>query len=242
MIEAERRKRLTEWLDVIYKDVQDVVVDDHVFWEIQEIFRQNSRLAKTPSIFNQWMASAFIQSAALGVRRQADKADTCVSLHRLLLEVKKYPGLVSREYYVSLCANLPEHHAKKMADGTYDRLVGAGLVQPDPEQVQAEIDELLAKTDGIRHYVDRRAAHYDTRGIQKPIPTFNDLADCLAFFERLIKKYKDLLTGVALSNLLPVFLYDWKAIFHFPWLERPAPPRILDSGASTARPADSANR
>ena len=226
MTEEERRKRLIRWLDVIYKDVQDVLLDDHVFWEIQEIFKTNSRLSSTPSIFNQWMASGFIQSAALGVRRQADKDDNCVSLYRFLLELKKFPVLASREYVVGMysASRLPGHVGEHLANGDYDRLVGPSLSQPNPDQIQTEIDELLTKTDQIRHYVDRRAAHYDQRGVQKPIPTFNDLTECLILFERLIKKYKILLTGAGQSTLLPVFQYDWKAVFYFPWLSPPEEP------------------
>lgn len=226
MTEEERRKRLIDWLDVIYKDVQDVLVDDHVFWEVQAIFKTNLRLSNTPSIFNRWMATGFIQSAALGVRRQADKDKKCVSLHRFLMEVKQFPVLLSRDYVIAVYrdSNLPNEVAEKLANSDYDRLVGHGLSQPNPDQVQAEIDELLTKTDQIHHYVDRRAAHYDERGVQKAMPTFNDLTECLTMFERVIKKYKILATGTGLRTLLPVFQYDWKAIFYFPWLGQPETP------------------
>src|SRR5438552_3402994 len=48
-----------------------------------------------------------------------------------------------------------------------------------------------------------------------------DLTECLAIFERFVKKYKILLTGAGLTTLLPTFQYDWKAIFYFPWLSSP---------------------
>lgn len=60
-------------------------------------------------------------------------------------------------------------------NGNYDRLVGPELPQSDPSKIQAEVDELLAKTDQIRHHVDRRFAHYGTRGIQKRVPTVTDI-------------------------------------------------------------------
>lgn len=33
MTEADWRKRLIEWLDTIYLDVQDITIGNHVFWE-----------------------------------------------------------------------------------------------------------------------------------------------------------------------------------------------------------------
>lgn len=220
-----RRKRATDWLEAIYKDVQDIVVDNYVFWEVQEMVKANNRLAKTPTIFKQWMASGFIQSAALSVRRQADKSDDCESLHRFLLEIKRWPGIVSRQSVQDLYlrSNVDPTFAAELANSDYDRLIGPKLMEPKPESAQKEIDELLAKTGGIRHYVNRRVAHYDTRGIQQPLPTFNDLGECLALFERLIKKYKTLLMGAGLTTLLPTFQYDWKAVFYFPWLDRLSP-------------------
>jgi AbiU2 len=227
MTEEERRKRLIEWLNIIYKEVQDVLVDDHIFWEIQEIFKANQQLSSTPSMFNQWLASGFVTSAAIAVRRQADKAENCVSLHRFLTELIKFPPLASRLYFVAMyrASNIPPEFAEDMANGDYDRVVGARLSEPDALQVQAEIDELLQKTEQIRHYVDRRQAHYDQRGLQKPLPTFEDLSECLALCERLVKKYKLLLTGAGISTLLPTITYDWKAIFYFPWLKDPRPPK-----------------
>ena len=219
MTETERRSRLIGWLEIIYKDVQDVVVDAHVFWEIQKMFETNSRLLQTPSIVNSWMASGFAQSAALGVRRQADNRQDSVSLHRFLFELQKDPLLASRQHYISLFEN-PDIFGS-LPDGQYDRLVGKDRPNPDPLEMKAEIRELIAKTDKIKHYVDKRVAHYDQIGLQKA-PTFNDLTDCLTLFERLIKKYKPLLTGANITNLLPTFQYDWKAVFKFPWLADPS--------------------
>lgn len=221
MTDAERRQRLKEWLDLIYKDVQDVIVDNHMFWEVQEILKKNPSLANMPNLFNQWMASNFIQSAAVGVRRQADRGADCVSLHRFLTEIAEHPSLVSREYYVSLYdgVNLPKNFATEFANHNYDELVGAGKSQPDVADIRSEIDTLQAQTDGIRHYVNKRTAHYDMRGLQKPIPTFDDLSACLSLFEKLIKKYHNLLTGAALTSLLPTFLDDWQAVFRSAWIE-----------------------
>jgi hypothetical protein len=223
MNETERRQRLREWLDTIYREIQDAMVDNHVFWEVQKMFENNSRLADTPSIFNQWMASNFIQAAAVSIRRQTDKNEDSISMHRFLLEVKQFPGLVSRDSVLNLYAStnspLPPSVLADLANDAYDRYIGVGRTFPDPNQIQDEIDKLLDCAGGIKHYVDKRVAHYDRRGLKQPVPRFSDLEDCLALLEGKIKKYKTLLEGTGIAQMLPTFTYDWKAIFRFSWLD-----------------------
>jgi hypothetical protein len=237
MAQADERRKLTKWLEVIRQDVKDIVFDNEIFWEVQQIIGSNPRFSNTRGIFNQWMTSSFIQAAALGARRQADRSSDCISLHKFLLEASSSPDLLSREYYVRVtlqASDWPKQDAEELANGDYDALVGPGMSQPDPVQVQREIDELLAKTGKIRHYVDRRVAHYDLRGVQQPVPTFNDLGECLALFRRLIVKYYMLLTATDLGKSWPEFRFDhdWKAIFGFPWLEGPTKSGIPDRETS----------
>jgi len=225
MAQADERKKLTEWVENISKDVKDLILDHHIFWEVQQIIRSNPRFANVSGVFTQWMASNFIQAAAVGVRRQADLNPDCISLRKFLREVKNSPALLSREYYVSVslqaAKDWPEECAEGFANGLYDQLVGLGMSQPAPAQVQSEIDELVSTTERIRGFVDRRVAHVDRRGLQQPLPTFDGLADCLVLLERLMVKYYNLLTATDSGELLPQTLSDWKAIFRFPWLEGP---------------------
>ena len=44
MTEAQRRERLIKWLEQIYRDVQQLLINDHLFWELQEIVRSNDEL------------------------------------------------------------------------------------------------------------------------------------------------------------------------------------------------------
>lgn len=95
MNESERRVRLIKWLETISNDVQDLLLDDHIFWKLQEVVRENQRFKECSGLFTQWVASAFIQATAVGVRRQAKTGDDSISLRRFLDEVQKYPSLVS---------------------------------------------------------------------------------------------------------------------------------------------------
>ncbi len=213
----QRRTRAMDWLEIIYKDVQDVLVDHHIFWEVQTMIKANEQLKATPSHFFQWMGTNFIASAAVAVRRQADADARAVSLRRLLEELKKYPDLFSRAYHTGLYgAQFPAGYA----DGCYDRIVGKGCAVLDAAAINGEIQLLIAKTDAIKHYVDRRVAHYDSRGITQAKPTFNDLDDCLKYLEHLVKRYQLLMKATSLSQLLPAFQYDWQKIFRIPWIEQ----------------------
>ena len=219
MTEKECRNRLIGWLETIEKDITDLAIDAHVFWEIQELFKNNKELRETPSIINQWMASAFIQSTAVGIRRLTDKGSRSISFYRVLTELQKDPSLASRAYHVSLYHNgsFPRESADDLGNNTYDKIFGVGVAEPSPAQLQTDIAKLAAPVQTINKYVNKRIAHYDEREFTA-IPKFDDLTECLAVFEELLKKYKLVLTAKSLPSVLPTFQYDWKAAFRIPWL------------------------
>ena len=62
MNEAERRHRLLQWLEIIYKDVQDLLLDDYLIWELQDIVAKNAEFRKAHGLFTQWMASSYMLS------------------------------------------------------------------------------------------------------------------------------------------------------------------------------------
>ena len=87
--------------------------------------------------------------------------------------------------------------------------------------IQAEIDGLIARTERIQHYADRRIAHYDPRGVKPPLPTFNVLEDAIKELEKLVLRYYLIIKAVWMDELMPAFQYDWLEIFYVPWMQRP---------------------
>src|SRR6516164_10579437 len=120
----ELRNRLLGWLKIITADVEDLFVDHHIFWEVQKFVGANPKLREMSGTVNHWMASNFVASAALAVRRQSDQDKDSVSLRRLLEELKARPDLFSRSYFTSLYKDGPPEHLKKRADHDYDKQVG----------------------------------------------------------------------------------------------------------------------
>lgn len=215
-----RRARLKEWLSIVYANVTEAVVNQYVFWEVQDIIRANRQLQNTSTIFYDWMGSTFVHSTALAVRRQLDTDKNCVSLHRLLLELKEFPDLISRDYHLSLY-NRPEFSAEfadHQANYTYDQHVGKNATVLDINTIQQEIDSLKTASGSLHHYADRIIAHYDKRGLEQRTPKFDDISECLTVLERLVLRYILLFNGAWQDSLLPTFQYDWKQVFRIPWI------------------------
>jgi hypothetical protein len=162
------------------------------------------------------MASAFVQATAVGVRRQAKASDDSISLCRFLKEVQKYPRLVSREHYMSLYAGR-EAWLVKSGQRDFDRWAGEGGAHIPMAVVEKHLYELTQAVSAIEHYVDRRIAHYDKRGIGRPMPTFADLSISLKTLERIVIFYWRFLKGPSMTTMLPTIQFDWQDVFRFAW-------------------------
>lgn len=216
MKESERRVRLIQWLETICKDVEDLLLGDYIFWALQDVVDANPRFKAASGLFTQWIASAFIQATAVGVRRQAKADKDSVSLRRFLQEVKKYPTLVSRKHYMSFYAG-KGLWLIKIGQQDFDAVAGAGASYLQTALVDQQFDELKRALEGIEHYVDRRVAHFDKRGLARPTPKLEDLTNSLRILERIVILYWRLLKGEAMTTMLPTILFDWQEIFRFPW-------------------------
>ena len=220
MTVEERRVHLKRWLERVHGSVTEAVVNQHIFWEVQQIIRDNPQLQSTSSAFYDWMASTFAHSTVLAVRRQLDTDRNSISLHRFLLEVRKFPKVISRSYHRSLYVR-PEFstaYANNMANHTYDIQVGKDANELDVSAVNLEIEALKAASEVIHHYADRIVAHYDNRGLERDSPKFDDLTHSLSVIEKLVLRYGLLLNGASQTSLLPTFQYDWKSVFRIAWL------------------------
>lgn len=219
---VQRRNRLIGWLETIREDVEDLILDQHVFWELQTIIDANARFAQEPGLFNQWMASSFVQATAVGVRRQAKSGDDSISLKRFLQEVRQYPSLVSRDFYLSFFADAADW-LKEIGEGHFDSIASKSGSELPTALLDVQIRQLEMAVAAIEHYGDRRIAHYDQRGLVRPMPTVKDLENALKALEDLVLFYWPLLKGVSMAGLLPTIQYDWQSVFTFAWIDRREP-------------------
>jgi hypothetical protein len=222
MVEVDRRTRLIGWLEVIFADVQQLLLNDHIFWELQEIVERNDEFLRASGLFTRFIASAYAQSAAIGIRRQIKANTDSVSIMRFLKEIQTYPDLVSRAHYMSLYKGLEDWRIE-LGQHDFDKVAGTGSKHLPPELVRQQIQEVNEAAENIEHYVDRRVAHHDKRGLARPMPKFDDIRDTLKVLESMVILYWRLLKGPSMSTMTPTILNDWKDIFRFAW--EPTSPR-----------------
>ena len=211
----DRRARLIGWLEAIRKDAQELLLDHHIFWEVQGIVRKNPRFRSASGLFNQWMASSFVQSAAVGIRRHAKAGDDSISLKRLLREVRNYPELVSRDFYLAFFTDSDDWLRQTNGHGHFDSISGAGKPHIATDVIDKQLAELDTALQTVEHYVDRRVAHYDKRGV-------THLEHALRVIEEQVIFYWTLLKGVTVLGLTPAIQYNWYDVFAFAWVEQPS--------------------
>jgi hypothetical protein len=213
----ERRLRLIEWLEIIQKDLQVLLHNQHIFRELQKIAEKNPRFAESSGLFTQWMAWNFAQATAVGIRRFAkynEKDKDSVSLLRFLNEVKKHPDLITRQTHLALYQGKGAY--PHMGHSVFDEVAGEGNDRLPTSLIDGQIDDLKKSVHDVEKYADRRVAHYDRR--DPKIPTFGDLSDAMASMETIVILYRLLLTGQSMSQLLPTIQGEWMSIFQFPWV------------------------
>lgn len=215
--DEQRFERLNGWLDVLQKEVRQLRVDQHIFWEVQKIIQANPRINKLGSSFYHWMGSAYATSMTVAIRRQVDGDSRSISFRNLLRMLRMHPEVLSRtrykHHFVDANSPLPEAYR----DRDYDRLVGEGRDILNPTDLEKEIADLQMVTDGLRQYVNKRIAHYDEEHFKR-VPRFNDIDAAVEFLDRLLKRYLLLFRAVHIDTALPTWQYDWTEIFRHPWI------------------------
>lgn len=213
MYKNSRFNKWDRWLGIIYKEITDLSVKRYIFWEVQEIIKSNPKIQK-PSAFYEFLGNVYVASAVMAIRRQVKIGKGSISFARLLQEICNTPEVLSRARYVALYKG---SGSECFADRDFDKFAGKGNEYVDHSLVELDLKELQKKANGCEKYADKRIAHFDKK-MPKRIPTFSELDSCVDLLEVLIKKYYLLFRGGCLLSVLPTFQYDWKQIFHEPWI------------------------
>jgi hypothetical protein len=69
------------WLSTIHEQVRGLLVNRHIFREVQAIIQENPKI-QLASSFYEWMGNTYATTAVIGVRRQLDKGHDSISFAR----------------------------------------------------------------------------------------------------------------------------------------------------------------
>jgi len=171
----------TGWIDTIHKDVTDLVIGWHIFWDVQGIIKRNPKIQK-PSSFYGWLGMTYTAWGSMAVRRQLD--NDSVSLKKLLDEIAKTPDILSRERYVSAYATtlmggseadapvesaaqgmqggayaLSGAEAEEIANRSFDEFAGRGGQHVRKDAIECDVSRLREVGEKIKTFADKKIAH-----------------------------------------------------------------------------------
>ena len=220
----QKFEKWNRWLTEIRGEIEELVTNKHIFWEIQKMIDNNPNIQE-PCSFNWFIGKTYSSYGVIAIRRQIKFDKQSISFVRLLTEIIKTPCVFSRERFVNLYRTgmkNKEDRAEDFANKTFDRHFSGGCTNYnyiDPTFVQKDLDALKKYGIKLEDYADKRIAHYDKKA-PKTMPTFNELDACIDWLEKLAIKYTLLFEGRDLGeNLVIEFLEDyWEEIFSQPWI------------------------
>ncbi|OGF51374.1 MAG: hypothetical protein A2044_05650 [Candidatus Firestonebacteria bacterium GWA2_43_8] len=176
-----------KWIEEIRTDLQNTLINRHIFKRTQEILKANTELTG-PSDFNVFLAKNYIAGASMGARRHIKSGDGSISLMGLLEDIRDNCEIEASALFKSI----------------------------KRDEVEKDIVELGAISKKIEDFADKRIAHLDPREL-KGAPTFGELHVCMDHMADLFKKYLLIIAGVDYIQIEPAMQYSWEEIFTKPW-------------------------
>lgn len=208
-------KKWLQWLEVIKAEVQDLVMAQRTFHEVQQLIIDNPSLHQ-PNSFYDYLSRTYVSHVVIGLRRQIKYDNQSISMARLFKELIESPQVLTRSYYVGLYKGSV---TEDFADKDFNKFAVPGAPYIDPIFVDTDLTRLRDATKRCEDFADKRVAHRDKRE-PKELPTFNEVDACITLLDELYVRYFMLFHASHMDSLLPTRQYDWKAIFRVPWISQ----------------------
>ena len=207
-------------METIQTQIQMLLRDTSMFWEVQDIIRENPR-TQEPSAFYRYFGRTYLSHALAGLRRQIKPQKDSISFVGLLEEIAKNPEELSRSYYHSLCSHadgpdISQIEMEGMDD--FAPYADASGKHVCPKMVKDDLKALKSAVEKHEEFADKRIAHWD-KGESSIIPKFGELDDCIKVLDKMYVKYHLLFYAESIDTLMPTYQYEWKKIFLEPWLK-----------------------
>jgi hypothetical protein len=194
-----------------------LAMDRHIYKEVLAIVRANPTLMQSHGDFFEWMRRLYVGSMTVAVRRLVDTHwKKPLSFVGLMDEIADHPEALPRDRFVRPYP--AEMRRRGMADRDFDRFSGPGARHVSRAIIADHRRRLMRAQRRLRTYVNKHIAHSDRRPMRR-MPTFQELDAVLDLLEELLKEYVLLLEGKGLTDVLPVWQYDWKQPFRVAWIQ-----------------------
>ena len=218
------------WMEPIHDEILMLVQDEKVFWEVQDIIRENPRIQK-PSSFYRYLERSYISHALAGLRRQIKPHKDSISFVGLLKDIAENPAELSLNYYRSRWT-ADEGRLDETGPALLEAAVGVDLIAEEFSQyadatgthvcsqmVKTDFAKLKESAEACEEFGDKRIHHRDKKD-PKVVPTHPQLRNCIDLLDKTYVKYHSLFyaEAIATGTMAPTPDYDWKAIFREPWL------------------------
>ena len=205
------------WLKVIRDDIQELLISQREFEEVQSIIKANPKL-HNPSPFYSYLIRSYVSHVLMGVRRQIKVHPDSISFARLMKEMIDSPDKLSRAYYCSLCKG---SLVEDLADQDFNAFADSDSPHISASFICNDLNSIREGFKRCEAYADRRIAHWDRRE-PKDLPTFNELNECIKLLDEMYVKYHQLFHASHVE-LLPERQFDHEAIFREPWIPSDKP-------------------
>ena len=210
---ATTRRKWRRWITRLKSEVSDLVISHEIYRGVVDVELSNEKIQQ-PRTFHTWMNRNYLFSCHVAIRRLTDPDKRSISFPRLLTDIAKNSNALTRRSFVQRYPNRIRH----AGEITFDDLAGKGAAFLPPAVPKKDLKQVDRVGAAIRHYVNKRIAHLDQKNARPRIPRHRELKRAIQQFEALYSKYYLLLTSASQSTLSPSWLFDWKTVFHCPWI------------------------
>ena len=214
---SPKLKKWLHWMEVIRDEISELLRDESMFWEIQDIIRENPRMHK-PNVFYGYLRRTYLSHTLAGLRRQIKPHKNSISLVGLLEEIAKNPEELSFRYFCFILSESAAGQGLPMTKEDFKQYAAPNGQHVCPKMIEDDLGSFKSAIGIAEGYIDKRIAHRD-KSEPEIVPTSSDTSQCFHVLEKTYIKYHSLFYAEILNTLTPIYQYNWKEIFLEPWIK-----------------------
>jgi len=238
-------------IERVSEDLSDLLARRTVIERIQRAIAENPRLQPWNFFLDSIFRSYAISTLVL-VYRDVDRTKNTVGLRRLLEDIARHPGELTRDRFRQLHtgSNLPAQRSSdpngiasfimgRDLENAYTKFADPSGNALDVAAINADITALVTAAESVEAVRHTVYAHRAAGGPKLASIDLNEIHALVDLLDRLVNKYRMLLLYQPLMDgHTPVDQTNWQEILTFPWVL----PRERDTSVPYAATPDLVRR